>query len=123
MGLVKLRMFGEIFFWAVWIRDALWLMGFWASCFVWSSQVWAVYPMMGVLVPLCAVALLASLSPVARAPAGPGLAYTHLSPVRACVVRLPPNQSPNGAHVAGLSSRPAPGKNSRIGGWLVAYGC
>jgi hypothetical protein len=74
--------------------------------------------MMGVLAPLCVVALLASPSPVARAPAGPGLAYTYLSPVRACVVRLPPNQSPNGAHVAGLSNRPAPGKNSRIGvGW------
>jgi hypothetical protein len=71
--------------------------------------------MMGVLVPLCAAALLASTSPVVHTPAGPGLAYTHLSPVQASVVRLPPNQSPNGAHVAGLSNHPAPGKNSRIG--------
>jgi hypothetical protein len=31
-----------------------------------------------------------------------------------CFAVFAANQSPNGAHVAGLSSRPAPGKNSRI---------
>jgi hypothetical protein len=36
-----------------------------------------------------------------------------------CFAGFAANQSPNGAHVAGLSSRPSPGKNSRIGGWLV----
>jgi hypothetical protein len=79
--------------------------------------------MMGVLGRVCAVAMLVPTSRAAAAPAGPGLAYMHLSPVRACVVRLPPNQSPNGAHVAGISSRPSPGKNSRLrAGWCY-LGC